>query len=239
MHRQYPYRQGKDADHDNLGRRVPPLPKNPYATARRQYERGTILSLMARDQSLSGRRAERQADKSDVKFEITRTVEVCHGATAGSQKVIGRVIEGPEKLLHKELFALIYDPLYIGIEDLHIDYKSMSILMASAESLESDCGQTPMCPQGPEFSIGDNEKQINVPARASAESGVSTSNEFRQTAQAEDKSGSPNPAFQSSNLQTQALKTCSGSTVLGSTVDFMNGNIQSHVSTLKFSILMG
>jgi hypothetical protein len=232
MHRQYPYRQGKDADHDNFGRRVPPLPKNPYATARRQYERGTILSLMARDQSLRGRRSERQADKSDVKFEITRTVEVCHSPIAGSQKAIGRVIEGPETLLHKELFALIYDPLYVGIEDLRIDYQSMSILVTSAESLESDCGQTPMRPQSPEFSNGDNEMQINVPARASAESRVSTSKEFRQTAQAEDNP--PNPAFQSSNLQTQALKTCSGSMVLGSTVDFMNGNIHSHVSTLKF-----
>ena len=128
MQRHYPYRPGKDLEHDHWGRRLPPLPTKPYNISRQQYKQGNILSLMTHgtNSRLSSERA-KVAEQPDVKLEIIRHVEVCHGAIAGAQKVVCRVVQSATNLFNKEILALIYDPLYVDIDDLRIDYASTLI----------------------------------------------------------------------------------------------------------------
>ena len=107
----YPHLSGKNSGHDRWGRILPPLPKS-VLPVEEQYKRRTKLSLTPHhfDTELHA--------SPKVEVAITRKVEVCHGPLGGVQKVICKVLNGLSEMIDEEVCALIFDPLYVDLDDL-------------------------------------------------------------------------------------------------------------------------
>jgi hypothetical protein len=111
MYHAYPHLWGQSSGHDRWGRILPPLPKS-VLSVEEQYKRRTKLSLTLH-------KFNTELDVSpNVEVVITRKVEVCHGALGGAQKVICKVLNGLSEMMGEEVCALIFDPLYVDLDDL-------------------------------------------------------------------------------------------------------------------------
>lgn len=147
MLQHYPFRRGIDAEHDCWGSKLPPMPHKPYLSSRQLYKRRAILS-MTPDQSVENSCDTvpspcQSTGTYEVRLEITRIVEVRHGAIGGTQKVIGRVVQAQTELLGEEVLALIYDPMYVAIDDLRVEsIRTLNLVTTHANVLGSEEGQS-------------------------------------------------------------------------------------------------
>jgi hypothetical protein len=103
----YPVRRHlKKPDHDNFGRRLPPLPTNPILTPQYQYRANSFLELLPHAFD----------SEETLLVEITKPYKLEFGSF--NQAFRCRILQGPESLCHEELVALAFDPLYIDTFDL-------------------------------------------------------------------------------------------------------------------------
>jgi hypothetical protein len=97
------------ANRDRFGRILAPMPSPPLPSPSQVYRPNTVLTLEQEESDVSG--------PHDVVY-----VKINHDLglwlNQVTRPIAGRVIEGPKEIQHKDVVALMFDPLWVPLETL-------------------------------------------------------------------------------------------------------------------------